>query len=195
MRTLSDRTSHFDQSYNNDCSFVYHIPWRRTSEPPQLLLRCLPAALASVVEAQALRGAPVHHLFTTITLCLGLTNVTVKAMIDYSITHNASEALPFFLICFLGGIVRETARTVVEEPQTAEPIVEDSQSAGPTMEDLQKELDQIEERRKKATLAANLQQARAAELAGFPIVQVPPTTLTLPVRTKDEDAICGDSIR
>lgn len=56
---------------------------------------------------------------------------------------------------------------------------------------MQKELDAIEVRRKKASLAANLQQARETEAAGFPAV---PATLTLPVRIKDKDAMATEEL-
>lgn len=80
---------------------------------------------------------------------------------------------------------------IIEDSQPGEPMDEQPQPANPphslTMKDMQKELHQIEKRRKKVTLAANLKQAKAHELAGFPSVSVVPGTLTLPVRTKQDD--------
>lgn len=64
----------------------------------------------------------------------------------------------------------------------------------PSVEDMERELANFESRRRRARLMADLAKAQADGEAGFPQTSSSAGTLTLPVWTKDEDAMAIEKL-
>lgn len=73
-------------------------------------------------------------------------------------------------------------------PETATP------PAFPSIAEMEAELADIDRRRQRARLMGDLAKARLEEAAGFPQAPPPAPTLTLPVRTKDEDLMAVEKL-